>query len=56
MLNTKVVTRFAPSPTGLLHAGNYRTALFSYIFSLQNNIKLIPNFRLNLDFLFLFLQ
>ena len=29
----KVVTRFAPSPTGLLHAGNYRTALFSYLFA-----------------------
>ena len=29
----KIVTRFAPSPTGLLHAGNYRTALFSYLFA-----------------------
>lgn len=29
----KVVTRFAPSPTGLLHAGNYRTAIFSYLYS-----------------------
>jgi glutamyl-tRNA synthetase len=28
-----VVTRFAPSPTGFLHAGNYRTALFSYLFA-----------------------
>jgi glutamyl-tRNA synthetase len=34
---TKVVTRFAPSPTGLLHAGNYRTAVFSYLFARQNN-------------------
>jgi glutamyl-tRNA synthetase len=25
------VTRFAPSPTGLLHAGNYRTAVFAYL-------------------------
>lgn len=24
-------TRFAPSPTGFLHAGNYRTAIFSYL-------------------------
>jgi glutamyl-tRNA synthetase len=24
-----IVTRFAPSPTGLLHVGNLRTALFN---------------------------
>lgn len=40
-MNDKVITRFAPSPTGLLHAGNYRTALFSYIFSLQNKGKFV---------------
>ena len=28
-----IVTRFAPSPTGLLHAGNYRTAVFAYLFA-----------------------
>src|SRR3569623_1491548 len=31
--NQKVVTRFAPSPTGLLHGGNYRTAVFAYLFA-----------------------
>ena len=30
-------TRFAPSPTGFLHIGGLRTALYNYIFSLQNN-------------------
>ena len=40
-MNNKVVTRFAPSPTGLLHAGNYRTALFAYIYSLQHSGKFI---------------
>ncbi|SET02623.1 glutamate--tRNA ligase [Oceanicella actignis] len=28
-----VVTRFAPSPTGLLHVGNLRTALFNWLFA-----------------------
>lgn len=29
-------TRFAPSPTGLIHLGNARTALFSYLFAKGN--------------------
>ena len=37
----KVVTRFAPSPTGYLHSGSYRTGLFSCIFALQNAGKFI---------------
>lgn len=28
-----VVTRFAPSPTGFMHIGNARTALFNYLFA-----------------------
>lgn len=32
-----VVTRFAPSPTGFLHIGGVRTALFAYLFAKQNN-------------------
>ena len=30
---TPIVTRFAPSPTGLLHVGAVRTALFAYLFA-----------------------
>ena len=29
----QVITRFAPSPTGLLHIGGARTALFNYLFA-----------------------
>ncbi|OGG62644.1 hypothetical protein A3I46_00130 [Candidatus Kaiserbacteria bacterium RIFCSPLOWO2_02_FULL_54_13] len=36
-----VVTRFAPSPTGLLHAGNYRTAVFAYLFAKHSGGKFI---------------
>lgn len=32
-----VKTRFAPSPTGYVHIGNLRTALFEYLFAKKNN-------------------
>lgn len=31
-----VVTRFAPSPTGLFHAGSYRTSVFCFLFAKHN--------------------
>ncbi len=31
----KVRVRFAPSPTGIMHLGNIRTALFNYLFAKQ---------------------
>ncbi|QEK38406.1 glutamate--tRNA ligase [Candidatus Cytomitobacter primus] len=37
-------TRFAPSPTGLLHLGNIRTALLSYLWAQNNNAKLVLRF------------
>ncbi len=30
---TRVVTRFAPSPTGFMHIGGVRTALFAYLYA-----------------------
>ncbi|MCB2089077.1 MAG: glutamate--tRNA ligase [Sphingomonadaceae bacterium] len=35
----KVVTRFAPSPTGFLHIGGARTALFNWLFSRHHGGK-----------------
>lgn len=35
------VTRFAPSPTGFMHIGNLRTALYAYLLARANNGKFI---------------
>ena len=37
----EVRTRFAPSPTGFLHIGGLRTALYNYLFAKQNGGKFI---------------
>jgi glutamyl-tRNA synthetase len=37
----KIVTRFAPSPTGMLHIGGVRTALFSWLYARHNSGKFI---------------
>tara|TARA_Y100000816_G_scaffold17550_1_gene11505 strand:+ start:14969 stop:16330 length:1362 start_codon:yes stop_codon:yes gene_type:complete len=39
------ITRFAPSPTGHLHIGGARTALFSYLFAKANNGKFLLRFE-----------
>ena len=36
-----VVTRFAPSPTGYLHIGGLRTALYSYLWARKNEGKFL---------------
>lgn len=36
MIMTTIRTRFAPSPTGLLHIGGVRTALFSWAYARKN--------------------
>ncbi|KRM95924.1 glutamyl-trna synthetase [Liquorilactobacillus aquaticus DSM 21051] len=37
MAEEKIRVRYAPSPTGHLHIGNARTALFNYLFARHNN-------------------
>jgi len=34
---TDTIVRFAPSPTGNLHIGNARPALFNWLYARQNN-------------------
>ena len=41
MEDKKVVTRFAPSPTGFMHVGNLRTALYAWLWARKNNGTLI---------------
>ncbi|MFV0481617.1 MAG: glutamate--tRNA ligase [Campylobacteraceae bacterium] len=36
-----IVTRFAPSPTGYLHIGGLRTALYSYLWARKNSGKFL---------------
>ena len=36
-----VITRFAPSPTGMLHIGSARTALFNYLFAKNKGGKFL---------------
>lgn len=38
---TKIRVRYAPSPTGHLHIGNARTALFNYLFARHNDGEFI---------------
>lgn len=41
MISEDVRVRFAPSPTGYLHVGGLRTALYNYLFARHNNGKFI---------------
>jgi len=42
---SKVVTRFAPSPTGLMHLGNVRTALLNWMFAKKMGGKFLLRFE-----------
>ena len=39
-----VTVRFAPSPTGLIHIGNARTALFNWLFARRNGGSFVLRF------------
>lgn len=39
--NKKVITRFAPSPTGFMHVGGVRTAIFAWLWAKKNDGEFI---------------
>ena len=42
----KIRTRFAPSPTGYMHIGNLRTALYAYLFAVTaTKTKILPTIK-----------
>ncbi len=40
-MSDAVVTRFAPSPTGFLHIGGARTALFNWLYARRHGGKML---------------
>ena len=40
-MSSEVRTRFAPSPTGYLHIGGLRTALYAYLYAKKNGGKFV---------------
>ncbi|MGH6788654.1 MAG: glutamate--tRNA ligase family protein, partial [Pseudolabrys sp.] len=40
-MSDPVITRFAPSPTGFLHIGGARTALFNWLYSRRHGGKML---------------
>jgi glutamyl-tRNA synthetase len=43
-MTSSPTVRFAPSPTGHIHIGNARTALFNYLFARRNGGRFILRF------------
>ena len=43
-MSTQPVVRFAPSPTGLIHIGNARTALLNWLFALRRGGRFVLRF------------
>ena len=41
IMTDSVVTRFAPSPTGFLHIGGARTALFNWLYARKHGGKML---------------
>ncbi len=43
-MHEKLTTRFAPSPTGYLHIGGLRTALYNYLYA-RKMVEIFTSYR-----------
>ena len=48
-MTKKVRVRFAPSPTGPLHIGGLRTALFNYLFAKNTEENLLLELKTRIE-------
>ncbi len=44
-MTQQVITRFPPSPTGLMHIGNIRSLLFNYLYARKHNGEIVMRFE-----------
>ena len=44
-MNSRIITRFPPSPTGSLHIGNIRTLLFNYLYARKHSGEVVMRFE-----------
>ena len=44
-MTQKVITRFPPSPTGLMHIGNIRSLLFNYLYARKHDGEIVMRFE-----------
>ena len=44
-MTNNVITRFPPSPTGLMHIGNIRSLLFNYLYARKNEGEIVMRFE-----------
>lgn len=49
MNDKKIRVRFAPSPTGYMHIGNFRTALYTYLFAKKKRGDIVGDFILRVE-------
>lgn len=44
-MNSEIIVRYPPSPTGMFHIGTARTVLYNYLFAKKHNGKIVMRFE-----------